>query len=167
MASCAFTSGDLFCTHTSTWWPILYMRIIVTLWIIFFYLTSFFFTYFMAYRSEDLFTYSVQLPPIYTFNPPFFTYFLWVPLLHDLVCTHETFMAYFVYLYLLGLIFTYFMGTSAHTSCDLFCTHTSSWWPILYTRNFLIAYSVNIPPYVDLCRISVRSKPAKISVLPS
>ena len=76
MASCAFTSGDLFCTHTSTWWPILYMRIIVTLWIIFFLFDELFFTYFMAYRFEDLFTYSVQLPPIYTYNPPFFTYFL-------------------------------------------------------------------------------------------
>ena len=38
----------------------------------------------------------------------------------------------------------------APTSGDLFCTHTSSWWPILYIRMFLKAYSEYIPPHNDL-----------------
>ena len=36
------------------------------------------------------------------------------------------------------------------TSVDLFCTHTSSWWPIPYIRKFLKAYSVYKAPHVDL-----------------
>ena len=33
---------------------------------------------------------------------------------------------------------------------DLFCTHTYALWPILYIRNCLMAYYVNILPHVDL-----------------
>ena len=47
------------------------------------------------------------------------------------------------YLLLLDRIFfTYFLASCAPTSGDLYCTHTSSWWPILYTRKFLKAYSL-------------------------
>ena len=37
------------------------------------------------------------------------------------------------------------------------CTGTSSWWPILYIRNFLMALSLHITPNVDLFSISTTS----------
>ena len=82
-------------------------------------------------------------------------------------------MAYFVYLLLLGeLIFTYFMAKCECTSCDLFCLREFSFWPIIYTKYFLMAYSlqlyslfwrflmafsVHITPNVDLIPISPTS----------
>ena len=55
------------------------------------------------------------------------------------------------YLLLLGRIFfTYFLATCARTSGDLCCTHTSSWWPILFTRKFLKAYSLLPPVWFNL-----------------
>ena len=58
-------------------------------------------------------------------------------------------MAYFVYSYLLvGFIFTYHMATCARTSGYLFFTHTSSWWPVLYIREFLKALSAHEVPHV-------------------
>ena len=81
-------------------------------------------------------------------------------------------MAYFLYLLLVrGLIFTYIMATyilktnisifvfslQVSTFHGLVCTHTSSWWTILYIRFVLIAYSVHIPAPVGHCSISTTS----------
>ena len=45
----------------------------------------------------------------------------------------------------------------ALTSGDLFCTYLLSWWRILFIRNHSMAYSVHIPPCVDLFSISTTS----------
>ena len=91
---------DLFCTHTSSWWPILYIR-------------------------NFLKAYSVHIPShIWLFSKRHL--YLWC-----------------------------FMSTCAPG--DLFCTHTTSWWPILYTWWFFMVPSVHIPPHVDLNSVSAKS----------
>ena len=56
------------------------------------------------------------------------------------------------------------MGLSFHilwlrtcTFSDLFCTNTSCWWPILYTRNFLMAHFLHTTSQVDLFSVSTNS----------
>ena len=52
-------------------------------------------------------------------------------------------MASFVNLFNHGeLVFAYSMATYERTFGDLLCTHTFSWWPILYIKIFLISYSI-------------------------
>ena len=81
-----------------------------------------------------------------------------LPHVDDLVYTLVIFMAYFVYFLLLGeLILRDILWLRARTFGDLFCTRTSSWWPILYIRNFLMALSLHIPPNVDLFSVSTNT----------
>ena len=58
-------------------------------------------------------------------HPPLFTYILYVPPLHDLICTVVTFMANFIYFFLVGF------------SLHIF-------W--LYVHVLLVTYAVHIPP---------------------
>ena len=81
-----------------------------------------------------------------------------LPHVHELVYTLVIFMAYFVYFLLLGeLILRDILWLRARNFSDLFCTRTSSWWPILYIRNFLITFSLHIPPNVDLFSVSTNT----------
>ena len=50
----------------------------------------------------------------------------------------------------------YFMATCTSYG-DLFSTYTFSFWPIQYTRNFLMTFSVHIPTHIDLFSISTTS----------
>ena len=72
----------------------------------------------------------------------------------DLICTRVTFIAYFVFLVLIGELIgehdIYLMGTRARTIGELFCTYISSCWPILYVIYFLLPWSVQLPPHVDV-----------------
>ena len=122
--TCAYSFVDLFCTYTSWWGRILYIRKI------------------LMYDSVNI--------------PPHFLCIL--SHVHYLVCTLVIFMAYFVYFLLLGeLILRDILWRRARTSGDLFCTYTSSLWPILYIKNFLMALSLHIPPNVDLFSVSTNS----------
>ena len=88
----------------------------------------------------------------------FFMYSQLVPHVHDLVCTLVIFMVYFVYFLLLDeIILRDILWLRARTSGDLFCTGTSSWWPVLYIRNFLMALPLHLTPNVDLFSISTNS----------
>ena len=55
----------------------------------------------------------------------------------------------FIYFSLVGS-YLHILWLRARTSGELLCTYTFFWWPILYTRNFLMAYYVHIPPNADL-----------------
>ena len=100
----ARTSGDLFCTYTFFWWPILYTR-----------------NFLMAYYEH--------IPP----NADLI-YIKYVPPLHDLLCTLMIFMDYFVHFLLFGeLIFTcHILRPNARSSGDLFCTYVTFWLLFLY-----------------------------------
>ena len=128
----------LFCLFTSPWWAFVYMSDISWL-----------------HEYLHLMTYSVLLSSLVDL---FYVWinFWWLNLYTspqvDLYSTRTTsswsnlytsdFYGQF-YLLLLGRIFlTYFLATCARTSGDLCFTHTSSWWPILYTRKFLKANSL-------------------------
>ena len=162
---CARTSVDLFCTYTSSWWRILNMRNFLTtcsvqtsfreLYGLFCTFTSPWWATYMSrcwpilYTYLILVTYSVHREFLEclscTHTLPCLTYSPKVSHVHDLVWTLLNFMAYFVYLFLLGeFIFTYFIAKCVCTSCDLFCTHKFSFWPIIYTKNFLMAYSLQL-----------------------
>ena len=107
MAICVCPSGDLFCTHTSYWWPILYTG---------------------KFLNDSL---------VHILTSPCLTYSPKVSHVHDLDWTLLNFMTYFVYLLLLGeLIFTYFIAKCVCSSCDLFCTRNFSFWFIVYTKKF-------------------------------
>ena len=61
----------------------------------------------------------------------------------DLICTRVTFIAYFVYLVLIGeLIFTWYIFNG------YMCTH--NWWTILYIYLLLLTYSVRYILFVTL-----------------
>ena len=121
--SCVRPSGDLFCIHTSYLVTYsLHSELLECL--------SFTHTYFHMF---DLFSKSITC--------------LWPR------WTLLNFMAYFVYLLHLGeLIFTYFIAKCVCTSCDLFCTRKLSFWCIVYTKNFLMAYSLQF--YCLLCIVT-------------
>ena len=82
------------------------------------------------------------------------TYFLHIPTHVDLFSVNTTSSWLSLYTRDVSSLFSlfsypwwaYFMAT---------CTYL--WWPILYTGNHLMTYSVHIPPYVDLFSISTTS----------
>ena len=122
MAICAFTFVDLFSTHTSTWWPILYMRSIVTVWrfFCFFFGELFFHHIFMAYKVlVPLFTYSVLLPPIYTYT----YHFLGIS-----ISTTSSWLS----LYPPFFCITWRLSLYTRDFYGLFCSFVSPSWPYLY-----------------------------------
>ena len=106
-----------------------------------------------------LVTYSVHIPPLgnlcctygsfwrlfctYTF--PFLTFSLQVPRLHSYSYTSD-FCGLFFFLSPRDVSY----HDRARTSGDLFCTHTSTRWLILYIWNFLMAFCINTFPHVEV-----------------
>ena len=165
MATCACTSDYLFCTHTSTWWlsaittssrPSFYTCDLYDLFCLFTSPGEPFFTWEIIYDPVivPLVTYSVHICPLlFIWNLRrliLYTYLLMFShfLIHYVIFTLVTFMAYFVYLYVLPIflgilrptliIFWYFVATSARTSGDLlfFSLSTTSFGHYLYTILF-------------------------------
>ena len=131
MATCAFTFGDLFCTHIPTWWPILYMRSIITLWLIFlFCFGELFFTYFMA----DKFSY-LCLPILYN-------YLLFILISHHFSLYTWDFYGLFCLFVSPSWPHLYiFYGDMCAYLWLPFCTLTSSLRPILCVWKSLTVYS--------------------------
>ena len=135
----------LFCLFFSSSWAWIYLRDNLWLHVHVLLVTYTSWLWHILYIKKILMFYSVNIPPHF------------LPHVHDLVCTLVIFMVYFVFLLLDELILRDILWLRAHTSGDLFCTGTSSWWPILYIRNFLIALSLHLTPNVYLFSISTNS----------
>ena len=102
-----------------------------------------------------LVTYSVHMPPLgklfctygsfwslfCTYTSPYLAYSLQVPRLHSYSYTSD-----FCGLFLFSSPWAISYRDRARTSGDLFCTHTSTGWPILYIWNFLMAFCIHTSP---------------------
>ena len=180
--TCACSSGDLFCTHTSSLWPILN-----------------FLTAYSEHTNPHVYVFSIST--YYLFYIDFYGLFglffspwrAYIYLRYFMTCTYLWFPI--LYAYLISVIysshielfkfwfcvetspcFTYFLQVlpindlvctllifrtySFLSFCiqgifyRLFCTDTFSWWTILYIRNCLMADYVHITPHVYVNFIS-------------
>ena len=136
-----FPMFDLFSISTTSSWPSLYSSEFMAYFIYLLLLGKF--TYTLRLHVHVPFVnYSVHIPPLNdlhreyfeglfcTHTSPSLTNSVQIPPLHHLVCTLGNFIAYLVFFssWWASIYLWYFM--TARNIGDLFCTHTSSWWPI-------------------------------------
>ena len=161
--TCARSSGDLFCTYTSSLWPILHFltaySVHTSVHVDIFSISTYYLFYISFYSLFCLF-YFFWRAYIYLRYFMTCTYLWWTIMYTSLIfVTYSLHIELFEFLFCVetSLCFTYFLQVLPLN--DLVCTllifrtdsvHIHSLFDILYTRNILMDYSVHIPSLGDL-----------------